>query len=193
MKIRLIASVGINNMETFFYLVGYVIGGAVTLIALIFAVRKLYGWLFPLIITPSIKVDGRELGLDQICVDVVNRSREPVYIIKCRARSVNETKRALKDHLKHPFTHPRNLQSIYYGFNSFEMMKEDKIKLEAGELKKIYRNMTFKNELFYVSTDFLVIELVISSGKIVRSRRFKIPEHWTVRSYFLSKQKYRNN
>lgn len=154
--------------------------GAATVISGIFAFIKLYRWVRPVKIHPSVKFRRKEVGPDQVGAVIVNRSRESVYIVKCRARSVHPLKQALRTHLKHPLVRPRMFQTIYYGPHVYEMISERKVKLEPGEPLYLSRDMVFKKPIFMVPTEMLAIEVVLSSGKIIRSRRFEIPRRWTM-------------
>src|SRR5690554_5142808 len=161
--------------------------GAGTIVGGIFAIRKFYGWLRPIKIYPSVKVQRADIGPDQVLAAIVNRSRDPIYIVKCRARSAHPLKQALRTHMKHPFARPRMLQSIYYAPHTYEMIGEDSVKLDPDEPLFLTRDIVFNNSIFTVHTTMLAIEVVLSSGKTIRSRRFDIPERWTMH-WHLKKQ-----
>lgn len=154
--------------------------GAATVVGGIFAFRKLYGWIRPIKIHPSVMIRRKEIGADQVAAVLVNRSREPVYIVKCRARSAHPLKQALRTHMKHPFARPRMFQAIYYGPHVYELISEDKIRVEPDEPLFLTRDMVFNNPIFTVPTTMLAIEVVLSSGKKIRSKRFPIPSSWTM-------------
>lgn len=155
-------------------------------IVTVFSIRKLYGWIYPIKILPTVTVHRNELGSDKVIATLVNRCREPVYVASCRARSVHPIKNAIRAHIKHPFSEKSRLQYIY-GFNSYEIMTKDRIKLEPDEPVELSRNMIFNNSINRVPTNMLVIEVVLSSGKTVRSQRFSIPKQWTLVWYLLNK------
>jgi hypothetical protein len=160
-------------------LIGF-FAGAGTVVGGIFTIRELYGWLRPIKIHPSVKIRRADIGPDQVLAVIVNRSRDPVYIVKCRARSAHPLKHALRTHIKHPFVRPRMLETIYYGPHIYEMTDEASIKLDPDEPLFLTRDMVFKNPIFTVPTPMLAIEVVLSSGKKIRSQRFEIPERWTM-------------
>lgn|SRR5690554_3143376 len=164
----------------FFAVAGGIIGG-------IFLIRKFYGWLFPVKIVPTVTVKRKDFGPDQLGAEITNRSREPLYIVKCTAIAAHPLRQALKTHIRHPLTRPRLVRAIYYGANAYELIDAKPVKLEPDEPLPVSRAMTFPNPVFLVHTPMLAIEVVLSSGRKVRSRRFEIPRSWTLINHLQTK------
>jgi len=161
------------------YLIGF-FAIAVPVITGIFLFRKFYGWLRPLRVSPSFTIRNSDRGPDQLGAEIINRSREPLYIVECKAISAHPLRQALKTHIKRPLTRPRLIRTIYFGVNAYDLIKGERIKLEPDEPLSVSREMTFPNPIFLVHTPMLAIEVVLSSGRKVRSRRFEIPRSWTL-------------
>jgi hypothetical protein len=161
------------------YLIGF-FAIVVTVITSAFLIRKLYGWLRPIRVSPSVTIRNRDRGPDQLGAEIVNRSREPLYIVQCKAIGAHPLRQALKTHIKRPLTRPRLIRAIYFGVNAYDLMNGDRTKLDPDEPLSLSRDMTFPNPMFLVHTPMLVIEVVLSSGRKVRSQRFEIPRSWTL-------------
>jgi len=152
--------------------------GVAAVISGFFAVRKFLGWLRPVTIYPTSSYRRGEP--DRLEAMLVNRSREPVYVMECRARGAYPLRKGVRAHLRHPFARPSRLKSLYFEVNTYEMLSGDAVRLEPAEPKVLQRNMMFKNPASAVPTPMLIIEVVLSSGKTVRSRRFNTPVGWTI-------------
>jgi len=164
------------------FLFGF-LAGTVTFAAGFFTIRKFAGWLFPIKIEPNVTRQYSNDKPDQIGAVIVNRSREPVYVVKCGARSAKPLKQAIISHLRRPFTRPKLIPTIYFGTHTYEMTCEKSIKLEPDEPLFLCRDMVFANPIFMLHTTMVAIEVELSSGRKVRSSRIDVPESWTLQKH----------
>ena len=149
-------------------------------IAAIFAIRKIWGWLFPIRVSPGVRVqfDGR--GPDEILATVTNRSSEPVYLVKCRGRSANSIGHIFRTHLRHPGIMPRLYENVRFGAPVYEMIEGDPICLAPGQPIQLSHKVSFGLPLFAFTNPMLQVEVVLSNGRIFRSKRLRIPARWHI-------------
>jgi hypothetical protein len=157
-----------------------ILGILAAIVAGIFTIRKVMGWLFPIRIAPSVFIQLSDLGPDEIRAAVTNRSREPLYIIKCRGRSANSMGHILRTHLKKPLTKPRLYPCIWFGPQVYDLMGPEPIKIEPDQPINLLHRLRLTSPIFAFTTPMLQVEVVISSGRIFRSPRIPIPNRWHV-------------
>jgi len=80
--------------------------GLTAFIALLFAVRKTFRLLFPIRVTPSIHFPSDTYQMGAIGADIVNKSNETQYIVRCDARGTYSLKHIILKHLENPKTNP---------------------------------------------------------------------------------------
>ena len=159
------------------------LGILASIVAGVFAIRKILGWLFPVRVAVSVFMQRRELGPDEIRATVTNRSREPLYIIKCRGRNANTIEYILKTHLKNPFTKPSRYPCIWYGVTTYDLMGANPIKIEPDQPIKLVHKLNFKLPIFAFTSPMLLVEVTLSNGRKFRSRRIIIPERWHMKNH----------
>ena len=152
--------------------------GAVPVIAgALFALRKMYQWVYPIKITPAIHFPRPGLKRGAISAEVINRSNEPVFIVRCEAVGIHSRIHIISSLIRRPFTHPRLYKAIRFGVMRFQLIGEEVQKLEPFELKRFEHKLSDLPLSFFSTNDFL-IEVTLSTGRIIRSRRMMVPRMW---------------
>lgn len=147
-------------------------------IGLIFAVRKVYRLFRPISITPSIHYPSDRSIRGQIGAEVINKSNEAQYIIRCNAIGTYNLKYILLKHIRSPLTKPRLYKTIWYGTMSFSPIGDDeKIKLEPFELINKKHQLS-NHALSFFDTPKFLIEVQLSTGHVIRSKSLNVPLTW---------------
>ena len=156
------------------------IGGITAIVTAVFAIRKLYQWLFPIRVEPSFKVvfDGSEP--DEIQARIINRSRETQYLIRCEAKSTYSLYTIIKRHLCNPLTPPRLYPNIWFNIPSFGLLGSAPLKIEPFEPVEL-RHRLSNHPLSVFFTPMFQIEVQLSSGRVFRSKRLDVPARWRFR------------
>lgn len=149
-------------------------------IGAIFAIRKAFGWLFPIRVSGGVRVQFQERGPDEILATVTNRSSEPVYLVKCRGRSANSIGHIIRTHIRHPLIKPRLYGNIRFGAPVYEMIGSEPTCLAPGQPVQLSHKLSFGLPIFAFTNPMVQVEVVLSNGRVFRSRRLRIPGHWHV-------------
>ncbi|WP_285274869.1 hypothetical protein [Halopseudomonas bauzanensis] len=158
-------------------------------IGAIFAVRRIYGLLLPINVSAGVRVHLDKSAKDEILATVTNRSSEAVYLIKCRGRSANPLSYIFKTHLRHPFIKPRLYKNVRFGAPVYEMIDSGPLRLEPGQPVSLSHQLSFDLPIFAFTNTMVQVEVVLSNGRVFRSRRLKIPAHWHVAKHLKRSQK----
>ena len=151
--------------------------GLSAFIALIFAVRKVHRLFFPIRITPSIHFPSDRSVRGQIGAEIVNKSNETQYIVRCEARGTYNIKHILLQHIKSPFTKPSLYRTIWFGVMTFPLIADERIKLEPFEpINK--KHQLANHTLSYFDTPKFLIEVELSTGRKIRSNSLDVPLTW---------------
>ena len=164
-------------MELEFELIVKILGGIAGVIASIFAMRKLYKWLFPIYIEPGCFVSMDGAAPDAIEAEVVNRSSETLYVTECTARGTFSFWHILKTHFKNPFVKPGLFQNIWYHGASYNLISGESIKIEAHQPIKL-RCELCEHPLNAMYTPYFVVFVKLSSGRTIRSKKMWAPKRW---------------
>lgn len=154
-----------------------VIAGVSAFIALLFAIRKLYQWLKPISIMPSVHYprDGADRGI--IGAEIVNKSREAQFITRCIAIGTYPSKSIILKHLRHPFVKPRLYKTIRFGTIVFPLVENHSVKLEPYEPISLEHRVT-EHPLAYFDASQFLIEVELSTGRKIRSPKMEVPYMW---------------
>ena len=158
---------------------GIKIATAITvLLAIPFALRKLYRWWRPIRVSAGYKLvfDGSQP--DEIRATIVNLSREAQYIVECGARSTYSLRFIALRHIRSPLVPPRLYGNIWFDSFSFQMLDKKPKKLEPFEQIELVHRITFDHPLNLFLTPMFLIELKLSMGSVFRSGRRGVPERW---------------
>lgn len=156
----------------------------------IFAIRKAWWWLFPIKVSVGIRVQFDKSDQDEILATIINRSSEPIYLVKCRGRSANSIGHIIKTHLRHPFIKPRLYRNVRFGAPVYEMIGPQAICLAPGQPVNLSHQLSFEYPFFAFTNPMVQIEVILSNGRIFRSQRLKIPNRWHITKHI---QKAREN
>lgn len=159
----------------------------------VFVLRKAFGWLFPISIKPSIFVDFQEPNKDKIRAIITNRSREPLYVVKCDGRSANKLSYIVRKHVSRPLTKPRLYQCIWFGASTYALMDSEPIKLDPGQPIELSRELNFLLPIFAFTNPMVQVEVALSNGRVFRSRRLPIPVRWHVSHHIAEKRRSTEN
>jgi len=157
--------------ETFLKIVGAVSG----IIAALLALRKFYQWIRPIHIKLSVRF--AKPSPDEICATIINRSGEPQYIVRCEARGTYSFRHIVMAHIRRPFIPPRLYPNVWFGGMVYSLLEGKHLKIESSQPVEL-RHQLRNHPLSAMFTPFFVIEVELSSGRVVRSRRMHAPGHW---------------
>ena len=150
----------------------------------IFAIRKAWGWLFPINVSAGIRVHFDKSDHDEILATITNRSSEAIYLVKCRGRSANSISSILKTHLRHPFIKPRLYRNVRFGAPVYEMVGPEPICLAPGQPVNLSHKLSFALPIFAFTNPMVQVEVILSNGRVFRSQRLKIPDNWHATKHF---------
>ena len=154
-----------------------VFGGISAITAALFAVRKTYQWLRPIRVEPSVRLVFDGSGPDEIRAKIINRSREAQYIVRCNARSTYSLFTIVMRHLRNPLVSPRLYPNIWFNAPSFSLLGSESLKLDPYEPVELWHRIS-RHPLSLFLTPMLQIEIQLSTGRMIRSRRLSVPERW---------------
>ena len=154
------------------------VAGVITaLIATLFALRKFYKWLRPIHIEPSYTISFDNSDPNEIYAKIINRSTEPQYILRCSAKGTYSLRYILMTHIRNPLIRPSLYPNISYGGVVYDLMKGEAIKLELHQPVKLSCKI-FDHPLNAMFTPYFFIEVELSSGRTVHSKKLQAPERW---------------
>lgn len=156
----------------------------------IFAIRKAWGWLFPISVLAGIRVYFDKSDKDEILATITNRSSEAIYLVRCRGRSANSISYIIKTHLRHPFIKPRLYGNVRFGAPIYEMIGPEPVCLAPGQPVNLSHQLSFELPIFAFTNPMVQVEVVLSNGRVFRSQRLEIPNSWHATKYI---QKARDN
>ena len=156
-----------------------IIGLISAFVAGVFAIRKLYQWVYPIKIVTSVSYPFEDCERGKIGANVTNNSSEAIYITRCDARGIYSRQHIILKHLRHPFVRPRLYKTIWYGATVFSMVAEEACKIDAYEPKKFEHRLS-NHPLSFFTTPFFVVQVELSSGRVFHSGRLKVPKLWHV-------------
>lgn len=139
---------------------------------------KLYRWISGIKVNLSIMKSFEETQSDEIIAKVVNRSNESQYIIRCVAYSTYPASVVLFRHIKNPFLNPKQYKRIRYSSPSFDLLGNEKLKLEPFEPINLHYHFPKNHPFAKLVTPMIQVEVEISNGRIFRSSKLTVPENW---------------
>ncbi len=152
--------------------------GVITaLVATLFALRKLHQWVHPIHIEPSYTIFFDNSHLGEICAKIINRSAESQYILRCSARGIYSLPYILMSHIRNPLIRPSLYPNVWYSPVVFGLMKGEPIKLEPHQPVELSCKL-FDHPLNAMFTPYFFVEVELSSGRTVRSKKLQTPERW---------------
>jgi hypothetical protein len=156
---------------------GTVIALITTLSAAFFAFRRLFQWIRPIRIVPSVHLvlDGSEP--ERLHATVTNVSGEDQVIVQCSARSAYPVRAALMRHIKDPYKLIKYRRHLLYSPITFDFMREEPIRLAPKERREFSHSL-FRHPLCLFLTTLIQIEVHLSDGRVFRSKRLEVPERW---------------
>lgn len=155
-----------------------VAAGITAVVASIFAIQKLYRWMFPLYIEPVVLLwFDNGATPDSIRAKIINKSSEIHYVMRCEARGTYSLWYILKCHLKNPFVKPSLYPNIWYNGAVYSLLRGEPRKLEPFQPIELSCELHdhLLNAMF---APYFIITVVLSSGKKVRSKKMKAPGRW---------------
>ena len=154
------------------------VAGVITaVLAAFFYMRKLYHWLRPIRVEPSIKMVYDDSAPDEIQAKIINRSREAQYVVRCVARSTYPLSTIMRKHVRSPMVSPRLYQNIWFNVPSFSLLGKESQKIEPFESVEL-RHRLSNHPLSFFLTPMFQVEVHLSTGRVIRSRRLDVPERW---------------
>lgn len=155
-----------------------VISGTITALATaIYALRKFYFWLRPVVVEPSchLILDGSQP--DSMGARVTNRSQTTQYLRSCVVRGTFSLKFILLRHLRNPFLSPRLYQNIWYNGAVYELMDNAPIKLEPQQLIELKLDI-YEHPLNAMYTPYFIVKATLTSGREILSTKMWAPACW---------------
>lgn len=149
--------------------------GAVT--AALIALRKLYQWLRPVHVEPSVTLFFDNSEPDKICAKIINRSGEPQYILQCSARGTYSLRYILMTHIRNPLIRPSLYPNVWYGGAVYDLMNGEPMKLDLHQPVELSCKLS-DHPLNAMFTPYFFINVELSSGRTVRSKKLQAPGRW---------------
>lgn len=174
------------EIDTLSFISGLTIGGT---ISLFFAIRKFYKWLLPIRLDIGYQINfGHDA--DKITAVITNKSLENQYITSCQARGTYYFKDKVMRHIRHPFAKPRFYKTMHYDTIVFSLMNDEPIKIEPMQQIMLCHHKSNSHPLSLLLAPFFMVELTLSSGRKVKSKKLPTPEKWIQEalSNFVSKE-----
>lgn len=163
-----------SNIATY---IGAGLGGVVTLGGAIYYIQRLYRWLWPVAIIPSVYVVFDRSEPDEIRATITNRSREPVVIVRAAARATYPT--SVWHDLRKRIAHPRRYSRWQRTGTSY-LLLPDSIQRRLDPLERIeLRHRVSEHPLSAFLTSHFLVELELSTGRVCRSECLEVPRRWT--------------
>lgn len=160
------------------------IGAISATLAALFAARKFYYWISPVKIRPSFKIVYEESNKDEIGASIVNHSSESIYITECFARGTYSFKYIIVKHLKHPLMPFRLYQNVRFSAVRYRLLAGENLKIEPNQPVNL-KCILYEHPLNSMYTPYFLVEVKLSSGRIIRSRKLRAPARWN----YLNKMK----
>ncbi|AKX44930.1 hypothetical protein AKN87_07370 [Thiopseudomonas alkaliphila] len=146
----------------------------------IFIIRKGWRLLFPINILPGVHMHFDKLEKDEILATVTNICSETIYIAKCRGRSANSISHIIKTHIRHPFIKPKLYGNVRFGAPIYEMIGPEPVCLAPKQSVNLSYKLSCELPFLAFTNPMLQIEVVLSNGRVFRSKRLKVPSSWHV-------------
>ncbi len=122
---------------------------------------------------------GINIGKDGniIRATITNKSSEPQYIISCKARGTYSFRQIAMTHIRKPFIPPRLYSNVRYGGFSYDLMKQNNLKIEPLQPTELTHKLS-DHPLSAVHTPYFIIEVQLSSGHTIKSSKMYVPKFW---------------
>lgn len=156
-------------------------GGITGVIGAFFAVRKMYLWAFPVKVSASVFMSFEREHSDQIEAKVTNRTNESLYITRCNALSAHTSARIIRAHVRKPFLNPRLYRTVWFGGQSYKMMASATVKIEPNQPAHFSYKLNFNVPLSIFLAPMVQVEVHLSSGRVIRSKKLSVPESWKLK------------
>mgnify|MGYP000689936277 CR=1 FL=1 len=146
-------------------------------IGLVFLIIKLRKIFWPIRVEASVRMIFDNSGPDEICAKITNTGNEPLYVVHCVARPTYSISKIIRNHIYHPFTHPRLYDNIRYAGQGFSFIDKEPLKLEPNQQIQLIHRRSSHPLAQFLAPMFLV-ELELSSKRKFRSARIAAPDRW---------------
>jgi hypothetical protein len=149
--------------------------GAISLFgATLVLLYKGYRLLFPVkaCISYTLNLDGTHP--DSLSVTITNRSTVSIYVRACTVRSTYSLLTLAIRHLRRPLLSPRLYPNLRYNSAVYELVGDEPIKLEPGQLVELKREI-YEHPLNALYGPMLIAFVQLTTGRVVRSKRMQSP------------------
>jgi len=148
------------------------------IVSVIIAIKKIRQYINPIKIVPSTTMVFDNSGPDSISADITNISGSTIYVKNCSAREIKNKKRILREKTKAELSRFINERNAKFDCRSYGMMGSEPLKLENGESIKLNHKLNFNHPLAGFFNLEFVVEVKLTNGKIITSKRTKVPLKW---------------
>lgn len=155
--------------------VGTVLGATV---AIAVATQKIKQYFSPIRVDGGIKIIYDSSSPGEILATVVNQSSKPIYLQSCKAREVKNIKRLLIERTRCELYRKGKNFRDEYDVKSYDLLTKNLLKLEPPERVYLSHKLNFNYPFAGFFNHHFVIEAILTNGKIVKSKRVKVPESW---------------
>ena len=154
--------------------VGKIVAAVATLVGTWIA---LWLWLRPIRIVPGVHVVLDGSGPDSITAELVNKSRRPIYVVRCVARGTMPWHSVVWRHLRQPLMPIRLYPAARFSPITHDLAPAEPIKVEPQQPITL-RHRLRDHPLAKMHTSRFLIEVTLSSGRTFRSRIQRAPARW---------------
>ncbi|MDX1370223.1 hypothetical protein [Pseudomonas sp.] len=158
------------------YLLDIAIGFSAVAVA-IFAAVQLYKLLLPIHIQPIANLSFANKDEDEIRAIITNRSTDTQYITYCSARGMHSLLHIAKTHITHPFINPRLYKNFWFTGVSFDLIDNEPVEIHKSQPIELKRHF-FDHPLSALHAPFFIVEINLSSGRLIRSKKIPTPLRW---------------
>ena len=130
----------------------------------------------PITVTAGIHLRFDRSGPDEIIATIVNRSENTQYISECLGRCTNSVAINFRRYLSLPVTALKMRKQVLFPGPAFKFAIDETLKIEPLQQVEIRYPLTHPLAIFLAPR--LVIEVRLTTMRVVRSEAVEVPERW---------------
>ena len=155
---------------------GSVAGALGTIVAVLHWGPKVWRIYRPIVVTAGIHLRFDRSSPDEVIATIVNRSEKPQYISECLGRCTNSVAMNYRRYLSLPVTSLKMRKQVLFSGPAFKFSTNETLKIEPLQQVEIRYPLTHPLVIFLAPR--LVVEVRLTTGRVVRSKSVELPERW---------------
>ena len=155
---------------------GSVAAALASIVAVLHWGPKVWRIFRPIVVTASVHLVFNRSGSEEIIATIVNRSEKTQYISECLGRCTNSVTENCRRYLSLPVTSLKMRKHAIFPGPSFKFSTNETLKIEPLEQVQIRYPLTHPLVIFLAPR--LVVEVRLTTGRVVRSKPVELPERW---------------